>query len=129
MARKKKQLPYPDYSVDVNEKMMAVCEFIAGQNGGTIPPKDLLILDKLADLLHLYEEVRAYNLQHGLTRTDRNGNVTKSDLLKTQLEVFTQIMKICNCYGLTLKDERKLKVIDNEAQDPLTDALDRLDED
>lgn len=128
MARRKKQ-PYPEYGEDVNMKMQAVCDFIAQQNGGEVPAKDTLLLDKLADLLYLYEQVKAYTITHGITKVDRFGNVTKSDFLKAQTEIFVQIMKICNCYGLTLKDERKLKAIETEGIDPLTEALDRLDED
>lgn len=123
---KKKKL-YPEYSDYINEVMTDVFDFVKSSNGGNLPKKDRLILDKLADLMFLYERIKQYNDKNDLTVVNNRGVAVKSDLLKSQLEVFNQIFKISNSYGLTLRDERKLKEVDTDG-DTLMNLISELNE-
>lgn len=127
MAKKKQKTKKYSNNEYVNEVMESVIDFVASNYNGALPPKDRLLMDKLTRLLELYEEVKDYNRKNGLTMTNNRGNVVKSDLLKTELEVFNQIYKVCGAYGLSLKDERKLKDIDSD-NDQLMEMLTDLNE-
>lgn len=127
MARKTNKKPYPAYSAEVNATMASVTEFVAGNNGGTVPLKDRMLMDKLADFLNLYEKVREHVEQNGIVETDRFGNPKKSEYIKAQLEIFNQIFKIAGVYGLTLKDERKIQAAETDGES-LVDLLTELNE-
>lgn len=126
MKKKKTEKKYSDNQY-VQEIMESVVDFVSSNYNGTLPPKDRLLMDKLSRLLELYEEVKDYNREHGLTQTNNRGNVVKSDLLKTELEVFNQIYKICGAYGLSLKDERKIREIDSDS-DTFSEMMEELNE-
>lgn len=119
---------YPSYGTAVNRKMQNALNFVTKKSGGELQDKDRILLDNLADLLNLYDLTRDHIAKNGISEIDRFGNLVKSPYIKQLMELNVQILKICNIYGLSLKDEQKLH--DQDAQgDLLTNAINSLNDD
>lgn len=115
MKKKQKEQRYPNYGEYINNTMDAVFAFVAKNNGGKVAEKDYLMLDKLADMLYLYSSVKDYIDANGITQVNSKGVVVKSEFIKSATELLVQIMKICANFGLSLKDERKIREIDSDS--------------
>lgn len=127
MAKKRKK-EYAEYGTYISNIMTDVVDFVASNSAsGKLHPKDMLLLDRLAELLDLYQAVKEYNMEHGIVAIDRFGNPKKSEYIKAQLEIFNQIFKIAGVYGLTLKDERKIQAAETDGES-LVDLLTELNE-
>ena len=108
--------------------MQNALDFVTKKSGGELQDKDRILLDNLADLLNLYDLTRDHIAKNGISEIDRFGNLVKSPYIKQLMELNVQILKICNIYGLSLKDEQKLH--DQDAQgDLLTNAINSLNDD
>lgn len=125
MKKQKKKL-FPEYNDEVNNTMDAVMEYVASTNGGQVPPKDMMILTKLGDLLYFYNMVKDFINQNGITQVGPKGNIQKSEFLKSATELLVQIMKIADCYGLTMKSARKMS--ETEPTDNFTELMESLNE-
>lgn len=123
--KKKKEQRYPNYGEYINNTMDAVFAFVAKNNGGKVAEKDYLMLDKLADMLWLYSSVKDYIDANGITQVNSKGVVVKSEFIKSATELLVQIMKICANFGLSLKDERKIREIDSDS-DTFSEMMEEL---
>lgn len=125
MKKKQKEQRYPNYGEYINNTMDAVFAFVAKNNGGKVAEKDYLMLDKLADMLWLYSSVKDYIDANGITQVNSKGVVVKSEFIKSATELLVQIMKICANFGLSLKDERKIREIDSDS-DTFSEMMEEL---
>ena len=126
MKKKQKEKRYPNYGEYINNTMDAVFAFVAKNSGGKVADKDYLILDKLADMLFLYEQVKKHLEVNGITQVGARGNTQKSEFIKTATELLVQIMKISEKFGLNVRDERKIKEVDTS--DNFAELMESLNE-
>lgn len=126
MKKKKTEKRYPEYSDSINNTMDSILAFIAKNSGGKVAEKDYLMLDKLADMLFLYEQCMNYIKTNGITQVNAKGVTEKSQFIKSATELLVQITKICNLFGLSMKDEMKL--FQSEPTDNFTELMETLNE-